>query len=198
MINLNYLENFFFTSYLDNTIKNNLRKFKNISIVYNTQENSLNINEFLKIKEFCKKEKIKIYILDNIKLAIKLGTDGIFITSQNKKIYQPYKKSFKFIGTAHNQREFYFKTYQKCEYLFLSPIFYNPKYSNNKILQITRFNLIALNWKKKLIALGGINNKNLKKIYLTRSCGVGFVSWINKSPIKKPVYFKNIRAFYNF
>ena len=86
MINLNYLENFFFTSYLDNTIKNNLRKFKNISIVYNTQENSLNINEFLKIKEFCKKEKIKIYILDNIKLAIKLGTDGIFITSQNKNI----------------------------------------------------------------------------------------------------------------
>jgi thiamine-phosphate pyrophosphorylase len=197
MINLNYLENYFFTHYLNNIIKKNLRKFKNVSIVYDTQENSFNLNEFLKIKEFCKKEKIKIYFLDNIKLAIKLRVDGLFITSQNKRIYQPYKKSFKFIGAAHNQREFYFKIYQKCEYLFLSPIFYNSKYSNNEILKTTRFNLITLNWKKKLIALGGINSKNLKKIYLTRSCGVGFVSWISKSLIKKPVHFKNVRALNN-
>lgn len=195
MTNLNYLENFFFASSLNYIIKENLRKFKNISIIYNADKNSLNINEFLKIKQFCKKEKIKIYFPDNIKLAIKLGADGLFISSKNNKICQPYKKSFKVIGAVHNQREFYFKIYQKCEYLFLSPIFNNPKYSINKILRTIRFNLISQNWNKKLIALGGVNSKNLKKIYLTKSSGIGFVSWIKEASIKKPAHFKNVRAF---
>ena len=34
MINLNYLENFFFTSYLDNTIKNNLRKQEYLNLIF--------------------------------------------------------------------------------------------------------------------------------------------------------------------
>lgn len=195
MINLNYVENFFFTNSLNNIIKENLRKFINISIVYKTDNNNLNITEFLRLKEFCKKERIKIYFPDNIKLAIKLGADGLFISSNNNKRYQPYKKSFKIIGSIHNQKEFYFKLFQKCEYLFLSPIFNNHKYSNNKILQTIKFNLISHNWKCKLIALGGINNKNFKKVYLTKSAGVGFVSWINEALIKKPVYLKNTRAF---
>ncbi len=194
MINLNYLENFFFTSSLNYIIKENLRKFKNISIIYNTDKNSLNVSEFLKIREFCKKEKIKIYFPDNIKLAIKLGADGLFISSKNNKIFQPYKKSFKIIGAIHNQNEFYFKLLQKCEYFFLSPIFNNPKYSDNKILGTIKFNLISHNWRCKLIALGGINSKNFKKIYLTKSTGAGFVSWINEAIIKKPVYLKNTRA----
>ena len=195
MINTNYLENFFFTSSLNSIIKKNLRKLINVSIVYKLDNNNLNINEFLKIKEFCKKERIKIYFPDNIKLAIKLGADGLFISSKNNKIFQPYKKSFKIIGAIHNQNEFYFKLLQKCEYLFLSPIFNNPKYSDNKILGTIKFNLISQNWKYKLIALGGINSKNFKKIYLTKSSGVGFVSWINEALIKKPVYLKNTRAF---
>lgn len=195
MINTNYLENFFFTSSLNSIIKKNLRKLINVSIVYKLDNNNLNINEFLKIKEFCKKERIKIYFPDNIKLAIKLGTDGLFISSKNNKIFQPYKKSFKIIGAIHNQNEFYFKLLQKCEYLFLSPIFNNPKYSDNKILGTIKFNLISQNWRYKLIALGGINSKNFKKIYLTKSSGVGFVSWINEALIKKPVYLKNTRAF---
>jgi thiamine-phosphate pyrophosphorylase len=195
MINTNYLENFFFTSSLNSIIKKNLRKLINVSIVYKLDNNNLNIKEFLKIKEFCKKERIKIYFPDNIKLAIKLGVDGLFISSKNNKIFQPYKKSFKIIGAIHNQNEFYFKLLQKCEYLFLSPIFNNPKYSDNKILGTIKFNLISQNWKYKLIALGGINSKNFKKIYLTKSTGVGFVSWINEALIKKPVYLKNTRAF---
>jgi thiamine-phosphate pyrophosphorylase len=194
MTNLNYLENFFFTSSLNYIIKENLRKFKNISIIYNTDKNSLNVSEFLKIREFCKKEKIKIYFPDNIKLAIKLGADGLFISSKNNKIFQPYKKSFKIIGAIHNQNEFYFKLLQKCEYFLLSPIFNNSKYSDNKILGTIKFNLISRNWRCKLIALGGINSKNFKKIYLTKSAGVGFVSWIKEALIKKPVYLKNTRA----
>jgi thiamine-phosphate pyrophosphorylase len=195
MINSNYLENFFFTSSLDNFIKEYLKKLTNVSVIYRVDNNNFNTNEFLKIREFCKKERIKIYFPDNIKLAIKLKADGLFISSKNNKIYQPYKKTFKIIGSIHNQKEFYFKLFQKCEYLFLSPIFNNSKYSNSKILGTTKFNLISHNWKCKLIALGGINSKNFKKVYLTKSTGIGFISWIKEALIKKPVYLKNTRAF---
>jgi len=71
-----------------------INKFKNLSIVYKVENNNLNINEFLKIKKFCKQNKIKIYYPDNIKTAIKLGADGLFVSSTNNQIYQPYKKSF--------------------------------------------------------------------------------------------------------
>jgi hypothetical protein len=58
---------------------------------------------------------------------------------------------------------------------------------------------MTLEWKKKLIALGGINESNLRKIFLTKSCGLGFVSLMENLKIKKPVYFiKNTRAFVNY
>jgi thiamine-phosphate pyrophosphorylase len=197
MINLNYPDKFFFfTSTLNDIIKKNHNKLKNLSIIYKTEKNNLNINDFLKIKDFCKKKKIKIYFPDNLKMAIRLGADGLFISSTNNKIYQPYKKLFKFLGAVHSQKEFYFKSKQKCDCIFLSPVFKTDKYSNNKILGLVKFNLISLHWKTNLIALGGINEGNLRKIILTKSCGLGFVSWMKDLKIKKPVHFiKNTRAF---
>ena len=35
--------------------------------------------------------------------------------------------------------------------------------------------------KKRIICLGGINSTNLKKIYLTKSVGIGSISWIKKN-----------------
>lgn len=200
MFNINYSDEFFFfTNTLNDIIKKNIIKFKNLSIIYKTDNNNSNIDEFLKIKDFCKKKSIKIYFPDNLKMAIKLGANGIFISSCNNKIYHHYKASFKVIGSAHSQKEFYFKSRQKCEYIFLSPIFKTDKYTNNKILGLIKFNLITLDWKKKLIALGGINESNLRKIFLTKCRGLGFVSWMRNLKIKKPVYFiKNTRAFINY
>jgi thiamine-phosphate pyrophosphorylase len=196
---LNYTDRFFFfTDKLDNIIEKQINKFKNLSIVYKVEKDNLNINEFLKIKKFCKKKKIKIYFPDSIQKAIKLGADGLFISSTNNKIYQLYKKSFKIIGSAHSQKEFYFKSKQKCNAIFLSPIFNNSKYSTNRILGLTKFNLISLYWKSNLIALGGINESNFNKIRYTKCFAIGFVSWSQKSIIKKPVhFFKNTRAFIN-
>jgi hypothetical protein len=57
----------------------------------------------------------------------------------------------------------------------LSPLFFNEKYSKYKILGINRFNLISNNWKCEICALGGILKKNLKKISMTKSKGIGFI-----------------------
>jgi len=62
----------------------------------------------------------------------------------------------------------------------LSPIFYNNKYSQNQILNPIKFNLISLNWKTEICALGGISNENIKKIRITKTKNVGIKSWIYK------------------
>ena len=199
--NTSYSENFyFFTSKLTEENKKSIIKFKNISIIYENNETSINNKELIKIIRFCKEKKIKIYSKDNIKKAYKLNFNGVFLSGKNKKISilnSSYnnKINFKIIGGAHNQWEYFLKRRQGCKDVFFSPLFKNQKYSQNKILKICKFNLIANEWKCNLFALGGINSSNLKKVFMTKSKGIGFVSFINDLKIKKPVYFfKNTRA----
>ena len=62
----------------------------------------------------------------------------------------------------------------------LSPIFYNKKYSVNKILNPIKFNLISLHWKVDLCALGGLGEENIGKIKMTKAQAVGIKSLVNK------------------
>lgn len=189
-----YQENFFFfTTYINEEIGKNVVKFKNIAIIYNDKYIK-NENAFLKIKNYCRKNNIKFFIVDNFKLAIKYKLDGIILTNKNKSNCHKFfnhRKSFKILGKVQNQMDLYFKIKQNCKYVFLSPIFENAKYNEKNILNVIKFNLISINWWQKLIALGGINHKNLNKIKMTKAGGAGFIRFISNPKIKKPVFFKN-------
>ena len=150
-----------------------------------TDESSLLLAK--NIIKFCKFNQIPFYIIDNIKIAKRLNADGIFISSNNRKIGLSLiaNEKFKLIGSAHNQLEYSFKIRQNCKTLMLSPIFYNNKYSLNKILNLIKFNLIALNWKIDICALGGVSNSNIKKIKNTKAKSIGI-----KSLVYKEIYSK--------
>jgi thiamine monophosphate synthase len=132
------------------------------------------------ISKFAKKEKIPFFFTDNLKDAIKNKADGIFLTNKYKVLKNNLPKITKLevIGSAHNQYEYYIKKNQNCSTIMLSPIFYNKKYSHNKILGTIRFNLITLNWKTNVCGLGGINSENIKLINLTRCNSIGVKSLI--------------------
>jgi thiamine-phosphate pyrophosphorylase len=187
-----YQENFyFFTTYISEEIIKNVLKFKNIAIIYDNKY-IINENNFLEIKNFCKINNIKFFIVDNLKLAIKYKLDGLIISHDNKRTYlnvSSYKKNFKIIGKVHSQNEYFCKIRQNCSAVLLSPIFQNLKYNTSKILTIGKFNQISKNWKIDVYALGGINFENIKKIKMTKSKGVGFISLISNLKIKKPVLF---------
>lgn len=185
---------YFFTNFINDSVKKNLLKFIGINVICKDLNNKLHLESLIEIKKFCKKNKINFYIADNYKLAVKLKSNGLFISSWNKKNYLKYKPEFKFIGSAHNQLDIYYKKKQKCDFLTISPLFYNSKYSKNNILKPLKFNLLSNFCKINLIALGGINEKNFKKVFLTKSMGIGFFSWILNPKIKKPVHFFNVRA----
>ena len=117
------------------------------------------------IKNYCKKKSIKFYLSNNIKLAIKLNLDGVYIPSFNissKHLAYSYKKNFKIFGSAHNLKEIRIKEKQNVDKIFISSLFKK----NKNFLGINKFKLIARQTKKKIVVLGGISQKNLKKLQL--------------------------------
>jgi len=192
-LNKFYSENFyFFTSHINEQISKNVLKFKNIAIVYN--ETSVNdLKNFLIIKKFCKYNNLKLYILDNLRIAYQFNLDGIVLSHTNRQLIFlnkiTYKKEFKIIGKVHNQREYYFKKRQNCKSIILSPIFSNKKYTNNCLLGVVKFNLISNHWRENTFAMGGINSSNFKRIKETKALGIGFNSFMISPEIKKPALY---------
>ena len=173
---------YYFVASLNDSIKKNLLKFKKINIVYYSKE----VNHF-KIKEirnFCKNNNLRFYIMDNVKLAFNFKAHGVFISSANKELYRFSNSRLDIIGVAHSQIEYMIKKIQKCRAIFLSPIFFNKKFSENKILGPIRFRLMTSSWKTQIYALSGINHLNIKLIKISRCAGIGF-----KSAIKNPLSF---------
>ena len=68
----------------------------------------------------------------------------------------------------------------------LSPLFYNKKYSENKILNIFKFKLKSINWGSNISALGGINIQTIKKTKNLKIKGLGFTA--NFFQKKEPTY----------
>ena len=75
------------------------------------------------------------------------------------------------------------KEKQGCEEIFISSIFQNKKSKN--FLGISKFNLLANKTKRKIIALGGVNEKNYKKLKSTLSYGFASISWAKKNGLSK-------------
>jgi thiamine monophosphate synthase len=103
------------------------------------------------------------------------------------------KRKFSIIGKTHNQLEYSQKVNQKCSLIMLSALFFNEKYSKNKILNILKFNNFALNCQKPICALGGINLQTLKKIRLLKTTNLSFKNFILEAKIKKPACKFNCR-----
>jgi len=182
---------YLFITNIDQQIFKNILKFKGIVIVYN-HSYIADLAQFIEIQKFCKKNNIKFFILDNYKLALKYDLEGLVLSHSNKTHAHSKlicKKNFTFVGKVHNQNDYYVKYHQNCSKIILSPIFKNDKYSYNKLLKINKFNLISRYWKKEIYALGGVNIKNLKKIKMTKSKGIGFSGSIFKAQIKMPVFY---------
>ena len=151
--------------YIDKFNRDEIYKLnKTINIIYREYSNKFNKKEILQLVTFCKKQRRKVYISNNLKLALRFNFDGIYIPAFNKALnYKNIpKKNFEVIGSAHNIKEVINKEYQGCTKIFLGPIFKTKK--NKSYLGVTKFNIISLITKKNIVSLGGINSQNIKSI----------------------------------
>ena len=129
-----------------------------------------------KMNVFCKKRGLKLYLSNNVKLALKLDLHGAYIPSFNKCLrHLSYlkKTDFNIIGSAHNLKEIRIKELQGASRIFVSSIFKDNK---NYLGKFRFLNLTKLT-KKKVIALGGISKENLRLVKLINVSGFAGISF---------------------
>ena len=164
--------------FINNFDTNNIDKQDNQTIIIYRNYSLTNKNEdfIFKIKKYCKKKKIKFYLSNNIKLAIKLDLDGAYIPSFNKDtrhLSYSYKKKFTIVGSAHNLKEIRIKEKQNVKEIVVSSLFKK----NKNFLGINRYKLLGNLTQKNVVALGGISRKNLKKIKLLKNSNFAGISF---------------------
>ena len=145
---------------------NNINKQDKLTIIIYRNYSLKKIDQalILEIKRYCRKKSIKFYISNNIKLAIKLDLDGVYIPAFNKSLKHlafTYKKDFRIIGSAHNLKEIKIKENQNVSKIFLSSLFKK----NKNFLGLNRFKLLSKLTKKKLLCLVEYQIK-IKRNYL--------------------------------
>ena len=146
------------------------------AIIYRNYTKKINKLEILKLREFCSRKKLKLFLSNNFKLAIKFNLNGAYIPSFNKSFNHlnfKFKKKFIILGSAHNLKEIRIKELQKVDAIFLSSIFKK----NNNYLGLFKFLNLNYLTKKNTIALGGISKKNKKILNMIGLWGFAGISY---------------------
>ena len=166
---------YYFISKLDTNLIDN--QDKKTTIIYrNYTSKDLNEKNILKFKNYCKKKGNKFLLSNNVRLAIKLNLDGIYIPSFNKNtnhLSYSFKKDFIILGSAHNNKEIKIKENQAVQKIFLSSLFKK----NKNFLGVYKFKNLSNLTKKDVIALGGVSITNLRKLKLVNCIGFAGLSY---------------------
>ena len=183
-----------FYNELDKILKTKKVKYFQLRIKKISNSNLIKISN--KIKKIVKKNNVKFIINDMPAIAKKIGADGCHIGQKDLD----YKSSRKVLGekkiigiTCHNSKKLALKAkIAGADYIAFGSFF---KTSTKKTA--FKANLAILRWAKKkismpIVAIGGINSSNYKKIL---SSGANFIAcssyiWNNRkldpvSAIKK-------------
>ena len=131
------------------------------------------------LRNLCKKKGCNFFLSNNVKLAIKLRLDGVYLPSFNKSfnhLAYNLRKKFIILGSAHSLQELNIKKFQRVKFFFISSLFKK----NKNYLGIYKFKFFENFIKKGLIALGGINEKNIKKLGLLDIYGYAGISYFKK------------------
>ena len=157
---------------------NNLKKQdKETIIIYrNYSSSNIRIDKLIKLRNFLRKQGNKFFLANDFKLALKLRLDGVYIPSFNKNFnhlaYFTFL-NFAVVGSAHNLKEIRIKELQKAQNIFISSLFKK----NKNYLGLHRFKILSKYTQKKIVALGGISKKNIKKIKLAETSSIAGISY---------------------
>jgi thiamine-phosphate pyrophosphorylase len=168
-LNKYYFINKFDQSHID-------KQLKETTIIFRNYNQKIDKKLILQLKSYCKKKGNKFLLSNNIRLAINLDLDGVYIpsfSSDKRHLSYSFKKNFIILGSAHNIYEMRTKELQCVSAIFLSSIFKK----NKNYLGINKFKLLSFLSNKPVIALGGISNNNSKKLKLTNCLGFAGISF---------------------
>ena len=138
-----------------------------------------------KIKNICKKYKVKFIVNDNAIAAKKIGADGCHIGQSDISINNARKiLKKKIIGvTCHNSLKLVKKASKNgADYIAIGSFFPTKTKKIKYKASIKLIKLVKKITKTPIVAIGGINNKNYKKLLLNKPNFLAISSyiWSNK------------------
>ena len=143
-----------------------------------------------KIKKICKKYDVKFLINDDVNLSKKLDADGCHLGQKDMNIFEARKLiGNKIIGiTCHNSIKLAnIAVKNKADYIAFGA-FYSSKTKKVKYkapIQILRKARKII--KTPIVAIGGINSSNYKKLLLNKANFLAISSYVWKNKKLKPL-----------
>jgi len=153
-----------------------------------TPENKI-INFSKKIKKICKKYKVKFLINDNPWIAKKTAADGCHLGQSDINIKEARKiLKNKIIGvTCHNSLSLAKKAIKNgADYLAIGAFNHSSTKRIKHKSNLSDLRKIKKVSNKPLVAIGGINHKNYKKLLLNKADFLAISSFIWKNKKLKP------------
>ena len=143
-----------------------------------------------KIKNICKKNRVKFLVNDDPFLALKLDADGCHLGQEDMSI----RKAKKIIGkkiigvTCHNSLNLAKKAFEEeASYIALGA-FYPSKTKKTKYIASTKIlKKVKKFTKTPIVAIGGINSDNYKNLLLNNANFLAISAYIWKNKKYKPL-----------
>ena len=186
LISPNKIDENFFAS-LDKVLSFKNVKFFQLRLKNLSQKKLINFSK--KIIKITSKHKVKFIINDNFILASKINVDGCHMGQHDGSFSKARKKLKKKIFgiTCHNSKKFAANAIKNNANYIAFGSFFKSKLKQNAI----KANLNILRWAKKnvkkpIVAIGGINNKNYKKLIRAGAKYIAISSFIWDNPKLKP------------
>ena len=142
-----------------------------------------------KIKKITKRNKVKFIINDDSRLAKEVGADGCHIGQLDNTMGSARKDiGEKTIGvTCHNSKELALRAYKnKADYLAFGSFFKSRLKPNAKKADLKILFWAKKNIKKPIVVIGGITDKNYKKLIKAGANYIAISTFIWNNPILKP------------
>ena len=140
--------------------------------------------------KICKKFKVKFLINDDVLIAKKLNADGCHLGQKDMDIFKARKLiKNKIIGiTCHNSLKLAkIALKNKADYIALGAFNYTKTKKVRYKASINLLNKVRKITKTPIVAIGGINSDNYKKLLLNKANFLAISSYIWKNYKLKPL-----------
>ena len=143
-----------------------------------------------KIKRICKKFNVKFLINDDVYLAKKLNADGCHLGQKDMNILKARKLiKRKIIGiTCHNSiRLVKIALKNKADYIAIGAFNHSKTKKVKYKASVTLLNKVRKITKTPIVAIGGINSNNYKKLLLNKANFLAISGYIWNNKKLKPI-----------
>ena len=187
LISPNRIANYNFYTTLDRIFSTKKIKYFQLRLKKESFVNKVSIAK--KIFKICKKYKVKLLINDDPYLALKINADGCHLGQNDMDIIDAKKiLKKKIIGiTCHNSVKLAKKAFlNKANYIAIGAFNKSKTKRVKHIANLNTLKKIKKFIKIPIVVIGGINDKNYKKLLLNNADFLAISSYIWKNNNYKP------------